>query len=160
VSSAAAAASTPLLAALGPIGWGILASAGVGALYGRWKLAQHRNKRKEAMLNDLPDYSQRVINSYQNQADEYIKKRVGSLLEVVDNHIERLDNSINSLEQRLLTGEYRDRDRRIENLKRLTQQCLDVDTNISEFYKTVASLQPGVSAILFNSHSNESSEVK
>jgi len=150
VSSAAAAASTPLLAALGPIGWGILASAGVGALYGRWKLGQHRNKRKEAMLNDLPEYSQRVINSYQGQADEFIKNRVGVLLEVVDNKIERLDNSINSLEQRLLTGEYRDRDKRIETLKRLTQQCVEYDSQINEFYKTAASLQPSVNNIIQN----------
>ena len=156
VSSAAAAASTPILAALGPIGWGILATAGVGALYGRWKLAQHRNKRKEAMLNDLPEYSQRVINSYQGQADEFIKNRVGTLLEVVDNQIERLDNSINSLEQRLLTGEYRDRDRRIENLKRLTQQCVEIDNRINEFYRTAASLQPSVNNIIQNSHASES----
>ena len=156
VSSAAAAASTPILAALGPIGWGILATAGVGALYGRWKLAQHRNKRKEAMLNDLPEYSQRVINSYQGQADEFIKNRVGTLLEVVDNQIERLDNSINSLEQRLLTGEYRDRDRRIENLKRLTQQCIEIDNRINEFYRTSASLQPSVNNIIQNSHASES----
>lgn len=156
VSSAAAAASTPILAALGPIGWGILATAGVGALYGRWKLAQHRNKRKEAMLNDLPEYSQRVINSYQGQADEFIKNRVGTLLEVVDNQIERLDNSINSLEQRLLTGEYRDRDRRIENLKRLTQQCIEIDNRINEFYRTAASLQPSVNNIIQNSHASES----
>ena len=156
VSSAAAAASTPILAALGPIGWGILATAGVGALYGRWKLAQHRNKRKEAMLNDLPEYSQRVINSYQGQADEFIKNRVGTLLEVVDNQIERLDNSINSLEQRLLTGEYRDRDRRIENLKRLTQQCIEIDNRINEFYRTAASLQPSVNNIIQNSRASES----
>ena len=155
-SSAAAAASTPILAALGPIGWGILATAGVGALYGRWKLAQHRNKRKEAMLNDLPEYSQRVINSYQGQADEFIKNRVGTLLEVVDNQIERLDNSINSLEQRLLTGEYRDRDRRIENLKRLTQQCIEIDNRINEFYRTAASLQPSVNNIIQNSRASES----
>ncbi|MDP1615636.1 MAG: dynamin family protein [Methylococcales bacterium] len=157
VSSAAAAASTPILAALGPIGWGILATAGVGALYARWKLTQDRNERKEEMLNDLPDYSQRVINSYQVQANEFITTRVDVLLEIVDDDIARLDSSINSLEQRLLTGEYLDRDRRIETLKRLTQQCIEIDHQINNYYKSTADIQPNVNNILNNYQSNISS---
>jgi hypothetical protein len=154
VSSAAAAAAAPALAALGPIGWGILAAAAAGAVFGRWKLSQHRDKRREAMLSDFPEYSQRVISSYEIQANDFIKSRIGVLLEVVDNHIERLNSSISSLEQRLLTGEYVDRNKRLEVLKRITQRCLKIDSQINEFYSAAADFQPGVNAIVNNSQTN------
>ena len=43
--------------------------------------------------------------SFYSQADEFIDSRVGFLVEIVDNEIDSLSNSINSLEQRLKTGE-------------------------------------------------------
>lgn len=148
VSSSAAA--SPLLVALGPVGWGILATAGVGAMYRRWKLTQHRNTRRQEMLEDIPEYSQRVINSYQNQAEEFIKNRVGNLLEVIDNKIEQLGSSINSLEQRLMTGEYRNRARRIEDLSQILRQCLELNSHINDFYKTIASLNPNIGMLASN----------
>ena len=148
ISSIAIAAAAPALALLGPAGLALLVSAGGGTIYGKWKLSKQRNKRRQEIRDDLPDYAQRVINSYQAQADEFIKSRIGVLLERIDNEIERLNSSIGSLEQRLLTGEYADRAARLRTLNRLTQRCADINIQINNFYKAAASLQPSVGSIL------------
>jgi hypothetical protein len=146
----ASVAAIPILGSLGPVGWAFLAAASVGVAYSRWKLHQHRNERREAMLNDLPDYAHRAVSSYRVQADEIIRGRIGLLLEAVDNQVERLNNSIESLEQRLLTGEYLDRERRLERLSRLERQCVEIDGEINSFYREAAKLQPAVTDLVDN----------
>lgn len=140
----------PALAAIGvsTAGWGLLATAVVGAAYGKWKLSRQRQERRELMTREIPEYSQRVVNSYQAQADEFVKSRIGLLLEAVDDEIDRISNSINSLEQRLLTGEYVDRNKRLETLGRLTRQCSETESLVNKFYREASSIQPGVSVIL------------
>jgi hypothetical protein len=140
----------PALAVVGlsTAGVGLIATAAVGGIYRKWKLSKDRKERAEVMLREFPEYSQQVVNSYHNQAEEFIKKRVGLLIEVIDNEIDRLTNSISSLEQRLLTGEYVDRKQRLTILRRLAEQCAETEATVGEFYETVSSLQPGLSAIL------------
>ncbi len=146
----ASAATIPILGALGPVGLALLATASAGVIYNHWKLGQHRDERRREILDDLPKHAQRAINSYRVQADEFIKARIGLMLEAMDNQIERLNNSIESLEQRLLTGEYLDRERRLERLSRLEKQCAELDAEINEFYQTAAKLQPAVTELLDN----------
>lgn len=147
ISSIAAAAAAPTLAVLGPIGFAILATAGIGAAYGKWKLSQQRQKRQEELLIDLPIYSRRVVSSYRDQASEFVRIRIGLLMEAIDNEIDRLSGSINSLEQRLVTGEYVNRTKRLETLNQLSLEAGKINSQIGALYSSAAALQPAVSTI-------------
>lgn len=89
-----------------PIGWGILATSLVGGAYSRYKLVKERNERREMMMKEFPEYAKKIVHEYRIQADEFINSRVGFLVEIIDNEIDGLSNSIDSLEQRLKAGEY------------------------------------------------------
>lgn len=150
ISSIATAATAPALAVLGPVGWGILASAAIGAGFGKWRLKQKTIDRRKEMIDYLPEYSQLIVSSYQHQSEEFIQSRIGMLLEMLDSEIERLSDSINSLEQRLLTGEYVNRGQRLTNLERLMQQSSDADRKIKKLYVMASEIQPHVSLLLNN----------
>lgn len=147
ISSITAAAAAPTLVVLGPIGFAVLATAGIGALYGKWKLSQQLHGRQEEMLSDLPYYSRRVVNSYRDQTSECVRIRIGLLMEKVDNEIDRLTGSITSLEQRLVTGEYINRANRLKTLNHLSQEAAKINSQIGELYSNAATLQPSVSTI-------------
>jgi hypothetical protein len=156
VSSVATAAAAPALALLGPIGWGLLASAAIGAGYGKVRLKQQLRERRQQMLDEISVYAHEVVTEYRNQINEIISQRIGLLLESLDNEIARLDDQIHSLKQRLLTGEYINREQRIWTLERLLEQCSETEMMIGRFYQMATNIQPNVAAI-FTDNSVETS---
>ena len=139
-----AATSVPQVVALlglgsTPVGLGILATSLIGGAYGRYKLIKERNKRREMMIAEFPEYAEKIVSNYRIQADEFINSRVGFLVEIIDNEIDGVSNSIESLEERLKTGEYVDMSKRLEKLDALIQKCQEVNGQIDKFYTSVAS---------------------
>ena len=138
-----AATSAPQVVALlglgsTPFGWTILAASLIGGAYGRYRLIKQRDERREMMMAEFPKYAQTIVSEYRIQADEYVNSRVGFLVEIIDNEIDSLSNSIESLEQRLKTGEYVNMRKRLENLESLIQRCQAVNAQIDKFYASVA----------------------
>jgi hypothetical protein len=154
-----AATSLPQVVALlgvgsTPVGLGILATALIGSAYGRYKLVKQRDERREMMMTEFPEYAQKIVREYRVQADEFINSRVGFLVEIIDNEIDALSNSIDSLEQRLKEGEYLNKNKRLENLDSLIQRCREVNAQIDEFYASVANTRTDMqNALMLNAGS-------
>ena len=154
-----AATSVPQVVALlglgsTPVGLGILVTALIGGVFGRYRLVKQRNERREMMMTEFPEYAQKIVREYRIQADEFINSRVGFLIERIDNEIDSLSNSIDSLEQRLEAGEYLHQYKRLENLDDLLQRCQEVNTQIDEFYASVSNTRTDVRDVLILNSGN------
>ena len=131
-----------------PVGWGILATAVIGATYGRYKLVKQRDERRDLMLEEFNEYAHKIVRAYRTQADEFVDSRVGFLVEIIDNEIDRLSNSIDSLEQRLKTGDYISQGKRLEDLDALIRRSQRMHIQIDEFYTLVANTNTSTTSIL------------
>ena len=143
-SSAAVAATVPAMTVLGPIGWGLMVSALFGTAYGMWRNSHKLNDRRQQMIIDLRDYAELAVGVYRDEAHRFVNKRVALATEFIDQEIDRLNVSIHTIEQKLLTGEYIDRDRRLAVLERLRDQCDQANDLILDFYGLASRIQPDV----------------
>ncbi|NER00128.1 MAG: hypothetical protein F6K30_26090 [Cyanothece sp. SIO2G6] len=145
----AAVSSVPqVIALLGvsstPVGLGLLATALIGASYNHHKLSKQLNERREMMIAEFPEYAQKIVKEYRIQAEEIVNSRIGFLIEIIDNEIDSLSNSISLLEQRLGTDESLDRGRRLEKLADLIQECQEVDNKIKELCSSAENIQTNI----------------
>ncbi len=87
---------------------------------------------------------------YASQAGEYIRGRIGILLEVVDDQVERLNNSTGRWEQRLPQAENtwiaKATSRKASAYR--SAKCVAVETEINDFYREAARLQFGVAGLI------------
>ncbi len=149
-ASAAGAVITasPALAALGPVGWTLLASAVIGGSVAGWRLQQQRNERRNAMINDFPQYARGVVENYRLQANEFINLRIGQIIEFIDNEIERVSSSIDVLEQRQFSGEYLNSEKRLKVLADLVNRCSNAERLIFQQYNEAVKVQPQIISLI------------
>lgn len=141
-SGVVSAAALAPMALIGPIGWALIATAAIGAGFGKWKLTERLKERRKVLVQEIPTYSQKVVLAYQQQAQQFLEMHNGHLVEILDQEITRLSDSISTLEQRLLTGEYTDRERRLGTLLRLSNQTKEIEKHIEHFLGVATALRP------------------
>lgn len=140
-------AAFPMAAALGPVGWALFATALFGGGVARYKMKKQLKERRKAMLENNLQYAREVVESYRTQAIEFTTQRTGQLLEVLSDEIDRLENLINTLEQRKQSGEFIDAERRLRTLNSLAERSQDTEGLILKFFNDAAKLQPGMEVL-------------